>query len=279
LAIQTKVLSEVSVSDLQSDHITQDIPRETTSPLRYAGNLREKSFGSPAPNFQLLSPSSSSTSSTPKESKATTLPSFKELQSFPKYLPSPVELGTIHSPKTKLTLLEMSGVFDPNYQPLYNSSPDQGQKQTIADGHDPTYYSYNHRTMHGEPSLQAQWRSDHARAPPTIISPHEMYINSHHPGMDSVESSSFMMRGRKPTRNNPDYVKRPRRKAEEVERVYDCNYEGCDKAYGALNHLNTHVRQCNHGPKREPKGRHYCRVPLMDRVSRGPATAKSQTAP
>ena len=52
----------------------------------------------------------------------------------------------------------------------------------------------------------------------------------------------------------PPYSKRPRRRAEEVERYYRCNYPDCDKAYGALNHLNTHVRNAKHGPKREPKG-------------------------
>jgi hypothetical protein len=63
-----------------------------------------------------------------------------------------------------------------------------------------------------------------------------------------------MLGRRKAMRGDPDYVKRPRRKAEEVERLYSCNFPGCDKAYGALNHLNTHVRNAEHGPKREPKG-------------------------
>jgi serine/threonine protein kinase len=49
------------------------------------------------------------------------------------------------------------------------------------------------------------------------------------------------------------YLRRPRRRAE-VNTYYTCNYSGCDNAYGALNHLNTHVRITNHGPKREPKG-------------------------
>jgi len=52
----------------------------------------------------------------------------------------------------------------------------------------------------------------------------------------------------------PRYGKRPRRRAEEVQRYYRCNYHDCNKAYGALNHLNTHVRNANHGPKRLPKG-------------------------
>ncbi|KAI8373894.1 hypothetical protein BD560DRAFT_327632 [Blakeslea trispora] len=46
--------------------------------------------------------------------------------------------------------------------------------------------------------------------------------------------------------------KRPRRKFHEVERLYQCNYPSCSKAYGTLNHLNAHVSMQRHGPKRQP---------------------------
>lgn len=46
--------------------------------------------------------------------------------------------------------------------------------------------------------------------------------------------------------------KRPRRRFEEIERLYTCNYPGCIKAYGTLNHLNAHVSMQKHGPKRVP---------------------------
>ncbi|CAG8515522.1 13155_t:CDS:2 [Ambispora gerdemannii] len=46
--------------------------------------------------------------------------------------------------------------------------------------------------------------------------------------------------------------KRPRRRYDEIERHYACNYEGCTKAYGTLNHLNAHVQMQRHGPKRHP---------------------------
>lgn len=47
--------------------------------------------------------------------------------------------------------------------------------------------------------------------------------------------------------------KRPRRKYEEIERIYNCNYPGCTKAYGTLNHLNAHVSMQKHGAKRTPE--------------------------
>lgn len=49
--------------------------------------------------------------------------------------------------------------------------------------------------------------------------------------------------------------KRPRRRYEEIERMYKCGWNGCEKAYGTLNHLNAHVTMQSHGVKRTPEGR------------------------
>ncbi|KAI9266986.1 hypothetical protein BY458DRAFT_512422 [Sporodiniella umbellata] len=48
------------------------------------------------------------------------------------------------------------------------------------------------------------------------------------------------------------HKKRPRRRYDEIERLYHCNFEGCTKSYGTLNHLNAHVSMQQHGPKRQP---------------------------
>jgi hypothetical protein len=50
--------------------------------------------------------------------------------------------------------------------------------------------------------------------------------------------------------------KRPRRRYEEIERMYKCGWNGCEKAYGTLNHLNAHVTMQSHGQKRTPEGNH-----------------------
>ncbi|KAL1871429.1 C2H2 finger domain transcription factor con7 [Diaporthe australafricana] len=47
--------------------------------------------------------------------------------------------------------------------------------------------------------------------------------------------------------------KRPRRRYEEIERMYKCGWNGCEKAYGTLNHLNAHVTMQSHGQKRIPE--------------------------
>ena len=48
--------------------------------------------------------------------------------------------------------------------------------------------------------------------------------------------------------------KRPRRRFDEIERLYTCGWNGCEKAYGTLNHLNAHVAMQKHGIKRLPSG-------------------------
>lgn len=52
--------------------------------------------------------------------------------------------------------------------------------------------------------------------------------------------------------------KRPRRRYEEIERMYKCGWNGCEKAYGTLNHLNAHVTMQSHGTKRTPEGTFVC---------------------
>jgi len=46
--------------------------------------------------------------------------------------------------------------------------------------------------------------------------------------------------------------KRPRRRYDEIERLYTCSWPDCSKAYGTLNHLNAHVSMQRHGQKRNP---------------------------
>ncbi|KIJ20837.1 hypothetical protein PAXINDRAFT_106590 [Paxillus involutus ATCC 200175] len=46
--------------------------------------------------------------------------------------------------------------------------------------------------------------------------------------------------------------KRPRRRYDEIERLYRCSWPGCAETYGTLNHLNAHVTMRKHGSKRSP---------------------------
>lgn len=93
----------------------------------------------------------------------------------------------------------------------------------------------------------------------TSISPHKIYRIPHYINpKDTISKASH---------GNSSYQKRPRRKAVEIERLYGCNWFGCDKAYGDLGHLNTHVRNAEHGPKRKWKGIIELFTYLINRVS------------
>lgn len=77
--------------------------------------------------------------------------------------------------------------------------------------------------------------------------------------------------------------KRPRRRYEEIERIYQCNWESCNKAYGTLNHLNAHVTMQKHGPKRTPEEfkeirRLYKQKKKDEDEARKKATAEAQQA-
>ena len=48
--------------------------------------------------------------------------------------------------------------------------------------------------------------------------------------------------------------KRPRRRYDEIERLYHCSWTSCTKSYGTLNHLNAHIVMQSHGNKRTPAG-------------------------
>jgi hypothetical protein len=61
------------------------------------------------------------------------------------------------------------------------------------------------------------------------------------------------------TPTGPDRPRRTRRRYEEVPRIYLCNHPECDRGYSTLNHLNTHIANKGHGPKRLPSGKWLCR--------------------
>lgn len=70
--------------------------------------------------------------------------------------------------------------------------------------------------------------------------------------------------------------KRPRRKHDEIERIYQCNWKGCTKGYGTLNHLNAHVATQSHGPKRKPEEFKEIRAKIRERKRKAQESLKKQ---
>ena len=73
--------------------------------------------------------------------------------------------------------------------------------------------------------------------------------NSHGPG-DSIDRKTYSF----VALPGNAVKKRPRRRYDEIERLYQCSWPDCNKSYGTLNHLNAHVTMQNHGVKRSPNG-------------------------
>lgn len=78
-------------------------------------------------------------------------------------------------------------------------------------------------------------------------------------GIDNTDLAEIFKRNTRSTHIKKDEskvhekpYKRPRRRSDQIERYYNCSYQGCTKSYGTLNHLNAHVLLQNHGPRRKP---------------------------
>ncbi|TKA32023.1 hypothetical protein B0A50_01269 [Salinomyces thailandicus] len=152
----------------------------------------------------------------------------------------------------------------PTYPPPQNYSPyppqhemPQYQGQPMAHGRpewagyyqQPMGYGHSPATTGGAaPNMVA-----HVPRPPTVGSagpasyPQYAHPNSYQGGHPLSTVYSFV-----PIPGAQQH-KRPRRRYEEIERMYKCGWNGCEKAYGTLNHLNAHVTMQSHGPKRTPE--------------------------
>ncbi|KAL2271933.1 hypothetical protein VTJ83DRAFT_1304 [Remersonia thermophila] len=96
----------------------------------------------------------------------------------------------------------------------------------------PDWTGYGQQTGHLTPGTHIFHQAPSHAPPPTTGRPHQVYSFVPIPGAQQH--------------------KRPRRRYEEIERMYKCGYNGCEKAYGTLNHLNAHVTMQGHGSKRTP---------------------------
>ncbi|KAJ7637192.1 hypothetical protein FB45DRAFT_742712, partial [Roridomyces roridus] len=99
-----------------------------------------------------------------------------------------------------------------------------------------------------------------SNSPQYILRSEENTYGSSPPGTATSSSSTAPSQESTSTEKNYSFValagntvrKRPRRRYDEIERLYHCSWPECTKAYGTLNHLNAHVQMQKHGPKRSP---------------------------
>ncbi|KAI1834026.1 hypothetical protein DTO006G1_7723 [Penicillium roqueforti] len=135
----------------------------------------------------------------------------------------------------------------PTYPPPYSPYQPQGHEMAQYQGHPPPP-----QHMYARPDWPHSYGQQHHGLPGPYASP-ATTVGSTSPvgvlkGPRSPKVYSFV-----PIPGAQQH-KRPRRRYEEIERMYKCGWNGCEKAYGTLNHLNAHVTMQSHGAKRTPEG-------------------------
>lgn len=155
----------------------------------------------------------------------------------------------------------------PTYPTQYSPYPPQGHDMSQYQGHPPPQ-------MYGRPDWPPQY-AQHAHGMPGPYSSPGTAVSSASsvatagprpgpvcfPNVIEVHLSHYIIQSH-PLSQVYSFVpipgaqqhKRPRRRYEEIERMYKCGWNGCEKAYGTLNHLNAHVTMQSHGQKRTPEG-------------------------
>ncbi|WEW59769.1 hypothetical protein PRK78_005249 [Emydomyces testavorans] len=130
----------------------------------------------------------------------------------------------------------------PTYPPPYSPYQPQGHDMAQYQGHPPPQ-------MYARPD----WPHQYAQHPPGLPGPYSS------PATTVGTASPATTAGPRPGQvysfvpiPGSQQHKRPRRRYEEIERMYKCGWNGCEKAYGTLNHLNAHVTMQSHGAKRTP---------------------------
>ncbi|OJD24537.1 hypothetical protein ACJ73_04102 [Blastomyces percursus] len=132
----------------------------------------------------------------------------------------------------------------PTYPPPYSPYNPQGHEMAQYPGHPPPQ-------MYGRPDWPPHQYGQH---------PHGLPGPYSSPGTTVGSASPAATAGPRPGQvysfvpiPGAQQHKRPRRRYEEIERMYKCGWNGCEKAYGTLNHLNAHVTMQSHGAKRTPE--------------------------
>ncbi|GJJ70091.1 transcription factor CON7 [Entomortierella parvispora] len=169
-------------------------------------------------------------------------------------LASPENSGSsplIGSPFTHGGLVSVNAT--PVQSGMVRSSPIVGymDAMTLHQQHSPPSHSshlFSHngsytQGMHASPSHHS---SPQQHSPATWLHNGELIQGDATLGADGRTSYSFV------PLSGVNSKKRPRRRFDEIERLYVCNWQDCEKSYGTLNHLNAHVNMQKHGPKRHP---------------------------
>ncbi|OQO07807.1 hypothetical protein B0A48_06598 [Cryoendolithus antarcticus] len=283
-------LRAILASNLQHDQSQsmdgrqQDYPQSgLSSPYaHYNGQASEGSSADQAsaaqyPPGQDYKPNNFSSSATP-DSTYGGLPQSARSGSFPEYIQRSYAEGQQgrYQPGPQGGHPGMAQTSSPS-QSMSDGQEPSGQKSdahvpidpSIAQQSSPTYPPQNHYSPY--PPQQQEMPQQYAAQPmyarPEWAGYHGQPMYAHSPATTGGAAPTMVAHvPRPPAGGHPlstvySFVpipgaqqhKRPRRRYEEIERMYKCGWNGCEKAYGTLNHLNAHVTMQSHGIKRTPE--------------------------
>ncbi|KAJ4469586.1 Zn finger family DNA binding protein [Lentinula aciculospora] len=198
--------------------------------------------------------------------------------SYPPSLQRGASIGSLRDLRLHHQHLHYSSPRSHNGWKIEEDSHHMAQSTHASQGLDsplsPFQPNFTGGTVGGSPSMaqSLQYSSiaeDHCSASPTGTSTPASLGNSRLPAQASISSGNMPgedadVEGNRspmdPNSKTYSFValpgntvkKRPRRRYDEIERLYQCSWPDCNKAYGTLNHLNAHVTMQKHGSKRSP---------------------------
>ncbi|ATY59380.1 transcriptional regulator [Cordyceps militaris] len=205
----------------------------------------------PASDYGVYPPPARATSAYPdhvqRPYNPASSPSIGSMAQQPNNSPSlPQSDGRSH--QTPIVNSDTQVPIDPNISQPSPTYP-YGQHSPYAQTPDMAHnYSHPNPNMYAQPRPEwAGYATQHSAGPMTPG--HNVYAHSpaSAPQQRPSQVYSFV-----PIPGAQQH-KRPRRRYEEIERMYKCGWNGCEKAYGTLNHLNAHVTMQSHGQKRTPE--------------------------
>lgn len=99
--------------------------------------------------------------------------------------------------------------------------------------------------LRGEPQRSGQMPSENAS---NDFSETHTHRTDHRDAPDAVNNLTDSA-GRTNTRQPA-----PRKKHNEVDRRFQCGFNGCTKSYSSISHLNTHIHRLGHGSSKQRRG-------------------------
>ncbi|KAI9815915.1 MAG: hypothetical protein M1826_001908 [Phylliscum demangeonii] len=247
--------------------VAAGLPRAHTGPARRAGpsSLTPADPSSTAPyastpdprptSYAAAATPTSDYSLNPPSSRSSTFPEYLARPAYadgaPRYAPSATPPGGPGS-MAHATHPALAGATSPTYPSpaSYSHYPPQSDMSPAYAGPSPSggghVYARPEWSPYGPPPHGMPPSYPHPSPTGPMPSPsgiHPRHGQAHH----FAQVYSFV-----PIPGVQQH-KRPRRRYEEIERMYKCGWNGCEKAYGTLNHLNAHVTMQSHGTKRTPE--------------------------